>query len=165
MRNLTIPHEPAPDVSRPQVLRAQQHNAHVDSDHVAINPTGVWIKGINKAVHPIHALTIFFAHCSQSSDGDFRSQHQRPTGGRWNYGSVDLRIARWATPGEITLDTIRSCDTPDVFLVAGKFGGKRKAEGTMCQGGIHGVLKIVDLVASGSRGGYDNRPRRERTGA
>ncbi len=50
MGNLHIAHEPAPDVTAAQILRANQRDAEIDGYYILIDPPSVWIERIDEAI-------------------------------------------------------------------------------------------------------------------
>ena len=63
--DLAVLHEPAPDVAGTHVLRAQQNDARVDSDHVCIRPTGIRIEGVYETILSVDRAAPAFMHRAQ----------------------------------------------------------------------------------------------------
>src|SRR5258705_11601402 len=62
LRNLAVLHKPAPNVPGPHIVRAQENYACVYTDYVAIKPSGLWIKGIDKSILTIDPATKLSVH-------------------------------------------------------------------------------------------------------
>src|SRR5262245_18535764 len=72
-----VSHEPAPDVSAAQVLGAEQSDAHVNTDHVRIDPAGRGVESVGESIAAINLLSEFLLHLAQGWKRDVRREHQR----------------------------------------------------------------------------------------
>src|SRR5688572_18983122 len=70
-----VSHEPAPDVSAAQVLGAEQSDAHVNTDHVGIDPAGGRVESVGESVAAINLLSEFLLHLAQGGQRDVRREH------------------------------------------------------------------------------------------
>ena len=141
-------HEPAPDVGGAHVFGAEEDDAGVDTDDVRVDPVGLGIKGVDEAVLAVNLWTPTFAHRVERSSGELGCEHQRTTSGGRNDRAVDVRIARWTTPGEIAFGTVGSSDAPDVWSKGGKIVREVHAKGAMRERGGDGVFKVINAVAA-----------------
>ena len=64
--DLTILHEPAPDVSRAHVFGAQEDDARVDADDVRVGPAGLGVEGVDEAVAAVDFGAVTIVHGKQS---------------------------------------------------------------------------------------------------
>ena len=79
LRDLTVLHEPVPDVAGAHVRGAQQDYADVDPDHIGIDPTGLRIECVDKAVLAINLCAVLLVHRSQRATRQLGREHQRAT--------------------------------------------------------------------------------------
>ena len=113
--DLTILHEPAPDVSRAHVFGAQEDDAGVDADDVGVGPGGLGVEGVDEAVLAVDFWAVPGVHRFKSASGEFGGEHQGATGRGGDDGAVDVRVAWWTTPGEITFRAVGCSNAPDVW--------------------------------------------------
>src|SRR5712691_8126343 len=87
-RNRLVGHEPAPNISGQQVLRAEQTDSHIDPNHVAIEPLQNGVVSIYESVAAIDAFFELVLDGAQSGYRNFGREHQRAGGGAGGNGSV-----------------------------------------------------------------------------
>src|SRR5262245_14284196 len=142
--DLSVSHEPAPDVPAAQILGAEKSDANVDADYVGIDPAGGRIESVGETVAAIYFFSEFLFHLAQCGQCDVRREHQRSARRARHDRPVNRALARRPAPGMITTLRVRSRDAPHVLRVARKFFRQIEAECTMRARGNHGVFKIID---------------------
>jgi hypothetical protein len=147
-RDLAVLHEPAPNISAAHVLRAQQNDSRVNADYVRIDPIGLRIEGVDKAILPIDPRAILLVHRPQRRLSELRREHQRTTRRRRYDGAIDIGIAWWPAPRQVTLRTVGRSNAPDVRAKSRELVRQVHAKGAMRERRLNRVLKIVDAVAS-----------------
>jgi len=109
-----VGHEPTPNISGKQILRAQQRDALIDTHNVAVEPLQGWIIGIDESVAAIDALSELASNGAQGWNGDVGREHQRTPGGRRRNRSIHGFKAFDLSVNAITFRAIRCGNAPDV---------------------------------------------------
>src|SRR5262245_32088432 len=101
LANFGVSHEPAPDVSAAQILGAEQGDAHVNADHVGIDPAGGRIESVCETIAAINLLSEFLFHLAQGGQRDVRREHQRSAGRAGHDRPVNRPLSWRPAPGVI----------------------------------------------------------------
>lgn len=146
-RNLAVLHEPAPDGASAHIFGAEKNDAGVDADDVGVDPASLGIEGVHKAILAVNPLPTL-VHRLQRKCSELGCEHQRTTRRGRNDRTVDVRIAWWATPREITFGAVGRRDAPDVWSIGGKIVREVHTKGAMRERGGDGVFEVVDAIAA-----------------
>src|SRR5207237_1693431 len=77
----------------------------------------------------------------------FRDEHVGACGSVRYDCAVDCFVARRSAPRDVSVNTVRGADTPNVWPIAGKLFREIDAEQTMGQRGLHRVFKVTNVFA------------------
>jgi hypothetical protein len=147
--NLWILHESMPDELASRILRHENGNAQVDSDHIPINPTSLQVKCIDKAVSFPDAVSESFPHRTQCVHGLSGQERDRSGWSSRDQCAVQRTERRRTTPNDIALCRIGCGDPPEIRTEVLEAIVKANAKQPVCAGGQDRILEIVGLpVAS-----------------
>src|SRR5262249_7011642 len=83
-------------------------------------------------------------HCRQRQ---LRDEHQGARRSIWHNCAIEGFVARWTTPGDVTFNTVRGADAPNVWPKPRKLFREIDAKKAMGQRGLNRVFEVIDLFA------------------
>src|ERR1044071_619162 len=144
-RNLRVTHEPAPHVSRTQILCAEQDDADIYPDHVLPHPARVGVERIRKTSTTVNALAELLPHGAQCGNRDVWRKHQRAASRAWNDCAVNGRITRRPAPRHITFRTVAGRDAPHILGITRELICQADAEFSLSARRHDGVIEIIRI--------------------
>src|SRR5712691_6056238 len=143
--DLFIFHEVLPHETRAVVLRHQDGDAEIDSKRVRVIPPCEGVKGVYKTVFLPDLASVRATEISQNSHAVVEQKWQRTTCRARDDASIDGPLRWRAAPRGIAFHVVGSADSPEIFSVVGKTIVQGQAKKFVSFGGLHGILKIIDV--------------------
>jgi len=143
-----VGHKPAPNISGQQILRAEQGDADIDADDIAIEPFLRGIESVHKSVLAIDAVFEMIAHGAQRRDGNIGREHQRAAGGARGDGSIHFFKLFDFAIDFVAFGRVGGGDAPDIGPEAErKHFGQIQTIQVVGARGVHRVLEEIDEAA------------------